>query len=218
MSKTYQVVLADDAAERFEEYKVKQGGDISNSAILGKLVASGLDAEERKGEEREMREVFRECIDEYLRAERRENDAVVDRAVDRLNTATQKVNGIKKQVNIASSASLGAMYGTQVLIESMASGRDRSAVAHLKSEDLFRFLYQMGRAWALEEGGVDDFWHAWRHIEEKVGTEDVSLANLMLKGDKEQADGLMGLNDSYGQKVVARRQGKAYRKKQDDGE
>lgn len=205
------VAYFDGALEqRYADYREAHGG-VSDSTAIAALVERGLDAEAQGELVDAVERTIERCFEDRIRSSRRDADAAVDKAAERLDRAAQKVAGVKKQMNVASEAALAALFASQMTLEAVGGHKWPDELWHrLDYKDRYRLFMELGKAAAFDPEGPEGFYRAWRHVEDKVGKPEASLAALYGDGDDPEADAatadkLMGLTDSYGQSVNARR-------------
>lgn len=182
---------------------VKEGrGDASLAETLRFLVDRGL----RSLSDESVAEKVDARFTEFERNIRKENDAVLEKAVAKLDKAVGKVSSVQKQATNAAAASNGSLIAVISLMACYLADHPEGHEqwAPLLFDERWRFFFGTGRQLAYEKDPMRNFYHAFEGAPERTGNELASFADIYCEGDEAYAEKLMSRPDTEGLKYLAR--------------
>lgn len=203
------VSIDEDVYKRCQELHDKRG-DSTMSKTMSHLIEQGLKRESRSVRERQSKDEMDALVEELRKTIRRENDAILDKALSKFDKAVGKVSSIQKQAINAAGASNGSLIAAITLMSCYLEDHPDShgEWVPLDFADRWRFFFGTGRQLAFEKDALRDFFHAFKDAPERCGNECANLADLYLEQDDEWAERLMCLPDTVGLDYLARRSAK----------
>ena len=198
------VSIDDDIYEQCLKLKVERHDSTMSKTMLH-LIKAGLVCEAGKGEQRRSRDAIDSRLAEFERNIRKENDAVLEKAVSKLDKAVGKVSSIQKQSINAAAASSGSLIAVITLMACYLADHDgHDQWEPLLFDDRWRFFFGTGRQLVFEKDPMRNFYHAFSGAPERTGNEFASLADIYCEGDEAYAEKLMSRPDTVGLDYLAR--------------
>ncbi len=183
------VTFPDDMFRRIEKSN-EERGDSTMSATINHLIEEGLKSEQRDSEMREMERRIGERIDRFEHTLRKDNDALLYQASDRLSTASKKISSATKQATLASQVGIATMLMAAVFNVNFGNAIKSDFFAYkgmekLDLNDVIDFFMKAGGAMAYDRKSFGNIWAAMRDIE---GANGERLADVLFDGDSAAAE------------------------------
>lgn len=204
--------ISDELYSKCDDLRIERG-DSSISETIRYLISLGLGYLDREPDSQKAFEMIDERFDSFNgrldlleQSIRKENDAVLEKAVSKLEKSVGKVSSIQKQASNAAAASNGSLIAVITLMAHYHKLHleEFEEWNPLSFEDRWKLFFSTGRTLSFTKDELVDFYHSFEGLPERVGNELATFADLYCNGDMELAEERMRVSDIEGFRYLGR--------------